>query len=416
MSKHEDPDEANRRRPHIPKPPKQPFREVEYGHLERGSGGGRGGDPGGIPMVIHPQMVCSTVDWKSVPPAEIEARLRARAGELFAGSTGSLNPAANTVIGALASSGGQLDWQYGQIIENWMVFVNFAARTGLTGADALIKLNDVSFTERAKHYSAEHGPDSMANRRSVDAMVVEALRTVAGSAGGRIGVHDAGCADAERTVGIMTRLRDSGVDCWFSGSDISPAMVKAARGKGLEEVVEANLLKGIPAGRKVNAVICLDDTIGHVPGRENRLQVMANFAGILVEGGFILLNVNNSGGFFTPRTRKNDEVRARFIEALPPEHRGILGGTSPGEHLYTVGGPGPVCYLHHFSEDELKSLGEDSGCRIVPVMVEGAGKSEAREVNTASLHFDGPGKGVRPGTINDGYDNASMTALFRLAV
>jgi hypothetical protein len=369
------------------------------------------------PKIIKPLeglkgLVYSKVDWKKVPQIEIPAKLEARAEELFTGKTKPLLGSARMVIRGLTSAKPLLDEQYGQIMENWMVFLNFAANAGLNGPEALISLNEVSFGERAREYTAKHTLDSMGNRMAVNDVVADGLHNASGKIRKSLGifhVHDAGCADGDRTKQIMEALIGLGVKCEFSGSDISAEMVKIAGGKGLVEVVQADLLKGISLQHRAHAVICLDNTLGHVPGEANRERVLRNFSSISTEGGFVMLDVNNSGGHFTYRTKKNNEVRTLFSRPLPSEYRGILQGMSDGDHLYTVLGPGPVCYLHHFSREEIKRTLDKAGYEVVPLIAKSRGQNEALEFNTVSLKY----KGIEAGIVNDGYNEASLVVLAR---
>jgi len=367
------------------------------------------------PEVIDlPKLVHSTIKWKSIPKEKLNTVLEARAEELF-GKNKPVLDSAKKVIAGIASKG-VLDWQYGQILENWMVFINFADQTGLTGPDALIKLNEISFSERAKDFSRVHAPDSLANRTAVNEIVADGLKQAAEfmQVMGRFHVHDAGCADGSRTEDIMKALSKRGVRCEFSGSDISRDMVELAKSRGLVEVVQANLLEGILLEHTAHAVICVDDTIGHIPGVENRKTVLREFAGISAERGFVILDVNNSEGHFTPRTRKNDEVRNLFSRNLPEKERAILEGLSDGEHLYTVAGAGPVCYLHHFTKAELVRMLEDAGYEIFPVTAKSAGSVTAQAVNTVSLRYkpkEGPE--IQPGTVNEGFNQASLVVMAR---
>ena len=364
-----------------------------------------------------PSLVRSTVSWKDKPPAEVRDTLARRAREIFKDVTLPLLEPADSVINGidrhLASAGRQWDFQWGQIAENWMIFINFAVWMGYNGREALINLNAASFTERTPTYTQQHKQESDAARASINAVVADGLEVASRAFGHSIHVHDAGCANADRTREIMGLLRAAGVDCEFSGSDISDKMVEAAKGKDLAEVVQANLVEGIPLSRKADAVICLDDTIGHIPGEESRIRALKNFAAVSGDGAFVILDTNNRGGYFTARTQKNDTVRGMFLSALPEKYKPILEGTTVGVNLYTVGGPGAVCYLHHFRKDELAMMLDAAGYDVVPLAAKRAGQSEPKGINTVSLSYSSKDRNISAGTVNDGFNEASLVILAR---
>jgi len=146
-------------------PPKEKMREVEFGMVDSAKR---------LPAAELSAMVYSRVDWKKVPQDRIQETLKTRAREIFAGASEGMLASADSVIDGIGGSG-TIDWQYGQIIENWMVFINFASRTGLYGPEGIIRLNEVSFSERARTYSERHSPEAQANRAAVNGIVVDAL-------------------------------------------------------------------------------------------------------------------------------------------------------------------------------------------------------------------------------------------------
>lgn len=78
------------------------------------------------------------------------------------------------------------------------------------------------------------------------------------------------------------------------GIDVSPEMLEIARTKGVDaELVEADI-RSLSLSRTFDLVVCVYDTINHLPGSEWP-AVFAGAAAHLVEGGAFLFDMNTLG-------------------------------------------------------------------------------------------------------------------------
>jgi SAM-dependent methyltransferase len=128
-----------------------------------------------------------------------------------------------------------------------------------------------------------------------------------------------GCGTGAVLAGLAPGLRVTGVD-------LSPEMLAtASRNVGAASLVEADITT-FSLGRRFDVVICLFDTLNHLPAFDSWLKVFGQVHAHLAEGGLFVFDVNTVG-----RLRRLAQAPA-YVEDFGP-HTLIMDVTPGGGNV-----------------------------------------------------------------------------------
>lgn len=171
-------------------------------------------------------------------------------------------------------------------------------------------------------------------------------------------ILDLGCGNGE----LAQVLRQQGFYGFYSGLDFSTELLGVAR-KGVADHPNFSFIQGSMADPSEqwnvdNApfdMILSFAALHHLPGRETHLKILHNVQNLLTsEGRFIHSNW---------QFLNSERLRKRIH---PWSEIGLADkDVDPGDYLldWRRGGFG-LRYVHHFSEDELKSLATETGFHV----------------------------------------------------
>ena len=144
--------------------------------------------------------------------------------------------------------------------------------------------------------------------------------------------------------------------------DVSPVMIDEARKLGVEahvvDIASPTFDAAAFGDRKFDLVICTWNVLGHVEGREARLQAVRNMRSVMAPGGAIVLDVNNR--YNAAHYGWAAVVKNLVRDLLDPASAGdfIANRQDPkGETMHT--------FVHVFSRGEMHRLCRDAG--LAPV-------------------------------------------------
>ncbi len=180
---------------------------------------------------------------------------------------------------------------------------------------------------------------------------------------------DLGCGTGE----LARRLHRDGFSGTYLGVDFSPPLLEAGQvgslpanfsflpldlsTPGWEQSVTRNL-SDQPGDGKERAfdIITAFAVLHHIPGQTTRSRIVQGVWSLLAPGGLFL----NSNWQFLNSPRLSDRIQPWSAAGLSAQE------VDPGDYLLDWrSGGSALRYIHHFSEDELRALAQDSGFEVI---------------------------------------------------
>jgi SAM-dependent methyltransferase len=183
--------------------------------------------------------------------------------------------------------------------------------------------------------------------RAVEGLIVSRIPAGSGS------LLDVGAGDGSRALRITAPTGISRVVLVEPSSGMSRHVPSAAELWQLR----AEDLDPDAISERFDTVICLWNTLGHVPGDQNRRRAVSSMAQLLSPSGKLFLDVNNrcnirSYGFTTTCTRWLKDT------VLPDPRNGDVTAK------WTVGGTCVSTYGHVFTHREVIRLAQSAGLQL----------------------------------------------------
>jgi tRNA (uracil-5-)-methyltransferase TRM9 len=209
-------------------------------------------------------------------------------------------------------------------------------------AQRLIALNEQFYQTLAAPFSASRGRVQPGVRRVLDGVASEA------------DILDLGCGNGS----VAEALAAQGHAGDYVGLDFSEELLAVARQKAdslKATFIKADLAGDWPLGEERFDFVFMFAALHHIPGLEQRLELLQRVHRLLLPGGRF---VHSNWQFLSS---------PRLVERIQDwEAAGISAADlDEGDYLldWRGGGEG-LRYVHHFKEDELAELAEESGFKI----------------------------------------------------
>lgn len=161
-------------------------------------------------------------------------------------------------------------------------------------------------------------------------------------------VYDLGCGTGRAAVYLIEKGHR------VVGADLSRAMLMVARRKGLQALLEADILELPFASGTADACIMMFSVLGMICRHSNRLRALNECHRVLKPGGVLIFHVHNRMQHLLSPSRWRSLANGYIGRA------GLEPGDKIVEHYYGLSG----LYLHLFTRAEILGLLERSGFRL----------------------------------------------------
>jgi SAM-dependent methyltransferase len=199
----------------------------------------------------------------------------------------------------------------------------------------------------APHYR-EYSAKKSAYLAAVDGFVVGNIPARASS------LLDVGAGDGVRGMDIARRAKIGKVVL----SDPSPEMIARCRQLEPDDVWHSTAEALPETGLQFDVILCLWNVLGHLAGRDARVQALSRMRQLLAPGGTVFFDVNNrhnASGYGWLEVAKR-----RIIDAVAFDER-----RGDATFDWNVGGRFFPAMGHLFTPAEIRGIAEESGLHIV---------------------------------------------------
>lgn len=198
----------------------------------------------------------------------------------------------------------------------------------------------------APHYR-EYSANKAAYLAAVDRFVIENIPVGAKS------LLDVGAGDGVRGMDIARQLNIGMVVL----SDPSSEMVARCRLLSADDVWQCSAENLPETSGRFDVILCLWNVLGHLAGRNVRIQALSHMRQLLAHGGVMFFDVNNrhnASGYGWLEV-----VKRKFVDAVAFDER-----RGDASFDWNVGGRHFPARGHLFTPDEIKGIVDESGLSI----------------------------------------------------
>ncbi|MCP4110057.1 MAG: class I SAM-dependent methyltransferase [Desulfobacteraceae bacterium] len=210
---------------------------------------------------------------------------------------------------------------------------------------------------------ADYYDEKCMNRRvflsGIDNLILEHLRKRCSNG---LKILDVGCGTGRRTEKYKLSLEKSVV----YGCDISPIMINIARTRQIDKTILSDMselqLKNESFNESFDVILCLFNSFGYLPDREQRLRALTKFRGILKNDGLLFIDVMNRW-----HIREGLNFKKSILSVVKTYVRSVFSPAMSSGDMYfslSVNDKKVDGWVHGFSNSEIPLLLSRSGFSV----------------------------------------------------